>query len=129
MRGRNFALLDKEVAAGQITRDEARARFKSQIDGMWFDNHEAYIGAVSLDGKMFANPSLPEIEGKSMAEVPDKIRTAMQTLIDSPQQAQSKGLAGRERAVRDFDWQRKIEQVIDIYRGLLVKKDAAEVLQ
>jgi len=76
-------LLDKEVAAGRITRDEARARFKSQIDGMWFDNHEAYIGAVSLDGKLFANPSLPDLEGKSMAEVPDKARTAMQTLLDA----------------------------------------------
>ena len=76
-------LLDKEVAAGQITRDEARARFKSQIDGMWFNNHEAYIGAVTLDGTMFANPSLPEIEGKSMADVPDKIKTAMQALQDA----------------------------------------------
>jgi methyl-accepting chemotaxis protein len=76
-------LLDQEVAAGRITREDARARFKTQIDGMWFDHHEAYIGAVSLDGKLFANPSLPDLEGKSMADVPDKARTAMQSLLDA----------------------------------------------
>jgi len=54
---------------------------------------------------------------------------AMQTLIDSPQQGQSMGSAGRERAIRHFDWQRKIEQMIEIYEGLLVKKDVAGVLQ
>jgi glycosyltransferase involved in cell wall biosynthesis len=69
------------------------------------------------------------VEPSSYSNLVAGFAQAMQTLIDSPQQAQSKGLAGRERVVRDFDWQRKIEQVIDIYRGLLVKKDAAEVLQ
>ncbi len=46
---------------------------------------------------------------------------AMQKMIDSPVLAESMGAAGRERAVRDFDWQRKIDQIIDIYNSLAAK--------
>jgi len=48
---------------------------------------------------------------------------AMQKLIDSPELAKSMGAAGRERALSDFDWQKKIEQVIHIYRTLVEKPD------
>lgn len=48
---------------------------------------------------------------------------AMQKMADSPGLAQSMGAAGRERAVRNFDWQRKIDQVIEIYRSLAAKQD------
>jgi glycosyltransferase involved in cell wall biosynthesis len=48
---------------------------------------------------------------------------AMQKLIDSPELAKSMGAAGRERAVRDFDWQRKIDKVIGIYRALAEKRN------
>jgi len=48
---------------------------------------------------------------------------AMQKLIDSPELAGSMGDAGRDRALREFDWQRKIDQVIGIYRALLEKSD------
>jgi glycosyltransferase involved in cell wall biosynthesis len=43
---------------------------------------------------------------------------AMQKMIDFPALRKSMGAAGRERAVRDFDWQRKVDQVISIYRAL-----------
>ncbi len=46
---------------------------------------------------------------------------AMQKLIDHPDLAKAMGTAGRERAVRDFDWQRRIDAMVRIY-DILVKK-------
>ena len=46
---------------------------------------------------------------------------AMQKLIDHPDMAKAMGTAGRERAVRDFDWQRRIDAMVGIY-DILVKK-------
>ena len=46
---------------------------------------------------------------------------AMQKLIDHPDLAKAMGTAGRERAVRDFDWQRRIDAMVCIY-DILVKK-------
>jgi glycosyltransferase involved in cell wall biosynthesis len=46
---------------------------------------------------------------------------AMQKLIDHPDLAKAMGTAGRARAVRDFDWQRRIDAMVDIYE-VLVKK-------
>ena len=46
---------------------------------------------------------------------------AMQKLIDHPDLAKAMGTAGRERAVRDFDWQRRIDAMVGIY-DILVKK-------
>jgi glycosyltransferase involved in cell wall biosynthesis len=40
---------------------------------------------------------------------------AIQTLIDHPDMANAMGAAGRERAVREFDWQRRIDRIIGIY--------------
>jgi glycosyltransferase involved in cell wall biosynthesis len=44
---------------------------------------------------------------------------AIQTMIDHPDLANAMGAAGRERAVRDFDWQGRIDRIIGIY-GTLV---------
>jgi glycosyltransferase involved in cell wall biosynthesis len=69
------------------------------------------------------------VEPTAYPALVEGFRNAMQKLIDSPSQAQSMGEAGRKRAIQDFDWQRKIEQMIAIYKRLLVKTDAIEVLQ
>jgi glycosyltransferase involved in cell wall biosynthesis len=46
---------------------------------------------------------------------------AMQKLIDQPALAKAMGEAGRKRAIRDFDWQRRIDRMIDIYDGVVDK--------
>jgi len=58
------------------------------------------------------------IEPQSYANLVAGFAEAMQKLINFPELAKSMGNAGRERAVRDFDWQKKIQQVISIYRTL-----------
>jgi glycosyltransferase involved in cell wall biosynthesis len=45
--------------------------------------------------------------------------SAMQQLADFPTLALEMGLAGRQKVVTDFDWNRKIDEVISIYSRLL----------
>lgn len=63
------------------------------------------------------------VEPESYSGLVAGFAEAMQKLIDSPGLAKSMGAAGRERAVRDFDWQRKIDSVIGIYRALAEKRN------
>jgi glycosyltransferase involved in cell wall biosynthesis len=44
---------------------------------------------------------------------------AMQRLIDHPEMAKEMGEAGRRRAIRDFDWERRIDRMIDIYGAVI----------
>ena len=50
--------------------------------------------------------------------------TAMQRLLESPELCAEMGAAGRERLLREFDWDRKIAAMLDIYD--LALTDAAE---
>jgi glycosyltransferase involved in cell wall biosynthesis len=65
------------------------------------------------------------IEPTSYQDMVDGFAEAMGKLIASPELAQSMGAAGRERALRDFDWQRKIEKVISIYGELVERSDVS----
>jgi glycosyltransferase involved in cell wall biosynthesis len=55
---------------------------------------------------------------QSYEELVNGFAEAMQKLIDHPELAKAMGEAGRKRAVRDFDWQRRIDRIIGIYRIL-----------
>jgi glycosyltransferase involved in cell wall biosynthesis len=65
------------------------------------------------------------IEPTSYQDMVDGFAEAMGKLIASPELAQSMGAAGRERALRDFDWERKIEKVISIYGELVERSDVS----
>jgi glycosyltransferase involved in cell wall biosynthesis len=52
---------------------------------------------------------------------------AMQKMMVEPELARSMGIAGKERVLRDFDWQKKINQVVQIYQDLLEKHEALKV--
>jgi len=58
------------------------------------------------------------VEPESYAGLVAGFADAMRKLLDSPSLAQSMGAAGRERAVRDFDWQHKVDKMISIYRSV-----------
>lgn len=66
------------------------------------------------------------VEPKSYAALVAGFAEGMQKLIDSPDLAKSMGEAGRKRALRDFDWQRRIDRLIGIYRALHEKSDISQ---
>jgi methyl-accepting chemotaxis protein len=76
-------VLDAEVKSGKRSRDEVMARFKESANGMWFDNHTAYVGMFNTDGIYFALPGNPKVEGSrgsKMADgryITDAIKAAM----------------------------------------------------
>ncbi|MGD0892946.1 MAG: glycosyltransferase family 4 protein [Terracidiphilus sp.] len=63
------------------------------------------------------------VEPESYTAMVNGFTEAMQRLIDSPELAKSMGAAGFERAARNFDWARKIDQVSRIYCALAEKSD------
>jgi glycosyltransferase involved in cell wall biosynthesis len=65
------------------------------------------------------------VEPQSYPALVTGFAEGMQKLIDSPELARSMGKAGHARVARDFDWQRKIDQMIRIYRALVNKLDVA----
>lgn len=59
------------------------------------------------------------IEPESYSSLVEGFAAAMQRVIDSPERAAAMGAAGRERAIQDFDWRRKVDRVIGIYRSVI----------
>jgi glycosyltransferase involved in cell wall biosynthesis len=57
------------------------------------------------------------VEPTSRAALVAGFAAAMQQLIDSPTLRTQLGGAGRERLQRDFDWNRKIDQILEIYKS------------
>jgi glycosyltransferase involved in cell wall biosynthesis len=68
------------------------------------------------------------VDPESYAKLVSGFAEGMQSLIDSPELAEAMGKAGRKRAVRDFDWQRRIDRIIDIYRELASRSDVPREL-
>jgi glycosyltransferase involved in cell wall biosynthesis len=69
------------------------------------------------------------VEPESYAGMVAGFAEGMRKMIDSPGLAESMGEAGRERVVRDFDWQRKIDRVIGIYRSVAEKSNIPRELK
>ncbi len=63
--------LDAQVKSGKLPREEAMARLKEAGRSMWFDDHRAYLGIVTLDGLWFMNAAVPKIEGTAGTKMPD----------------------------------------------------------
>jgi len=61
------------------------------------------------------------IEPQSYSGLVDGFAGAMRQLIDSPELASAMGASGRQRALQDFDWRRKIDRIVAIYRGVIDK--------
>jgi methyl-accepting chemotaxis protein len=63
--------LDDEVKAGKITQEEALARLRTAVYGMWYDNHHDYVIAFSLDGVTIANPNAHDQQGTNRLATKD----------------------------------------------------------
>ena len=57
---------------GEMSHDEAIARFRDAIYGMWYENHTNYLFVWTLDGTPIAHPAKPTLEGKSLIDLKDK---------------------------------------------------------
>jgi methyl-accepting chemotaxis protein len=75
-------VLDAQVSAGKLSRDDALARFKEVGRGLWFDNHRAYITIADLDGINVLNPAVPKIEGTRGVKMPNG-RYIIDTFVDA----------------------------------------------
>jgi methyl-accepting chemotaxis protein len=55
--------LEKDAAAGRLTREEAIARFHDAVQSMWYDGHQSYLVLGSMTGIWIAQPANPAVEG------------------------------------------------------------------
>ncbi len=69
------------------------------------------------------------VEPESYAGLVAGFAEAMRKLLGSPGLAKTLGVAGRERAIRDFDWQRKVDEMIGIYRSVTENLDVPHKLE
>jgi methyl-accepting chemotaxis protein len=74
--------LDADVKAGKLSKEAALAAFKASGRAMWFDDHRAYVGIVTLDGVWFMNAAVPKIEGTPGTKMPNG-RYILEDFIDS----------------------------------------------
>ena len=61
-------------------------------------------------------PVRGSIEPRDPAGFAAGIAERVNALVGAPERAAAMGRAGRERAVREFDWARIAEQTVDVYR-------------
>jgi glycosyltransferase involved in cell wall biosynthesis len=131
-----LGLNDRVHFSGWLPQQECAARMRSAIALVLPSLYECG-GAVVLEAMAMGKPVIATRWGgpadyldqscgvlvapESYLALVTGFGQAMQMMIDSPEVAKSMGAAGRERAVRHFDWQKKIDQVILIYRSLAEK--------
>ena len=129
-----LGLKDRVHFAGWLTQQECAVRLQSAV-ALVLPSLIECGGAVVLEAMAMGKPVIATrwggpmdyldstcgilVEPKSYEDLVTGFAEAMRRLIDSPELATSMGDAGRARAMRDFDWQRKIDQMIQIYRALV----------
>lgn len=135
---------DRIRFAGWLPQQECAARLRSAIALVLPSLYECG-GAVVLEAMAMGKPVIATrwggpadyldatcgilVEPQSYSGLVTGFAEAMQRLIRFPGLARSMGDAGCSRAVRDFDWQRKIDQIIRIYRALAEKSDVSQKLE
>jgi len=131
---RELGLEDRVHFAGWLAQQDCAVRLRSAV-ALVLPSLIECGGAVVLEAMAMGKPVIATawggptdyldstcgilVEPESYSALVTGFAEAMQKLIDSPDLARSMGDAGRTRAVRDFDWQRKIDQTIQIYRALV----------
>jgi glycosyltransferase involved in cell wall biosynthesis len=136
-----LGMKDRVRFAGWLPQQECAARLRSAIALVLPSLYECG-GAVVLEAMAAGKPVIATrwggpadyldatcgilVEPQSYSGLVTGFAEAMQRLIRFPGLARSMGDAGCSRAVRDFDWQRKIDQIIRVYRALTEKSDVSQ---
>jgi len=104
------ARLEAEVAAGRLQRPEAQARWRTTLQGMWYDGDE-YLFAVRLDGTMVSHAARPALDGTSVWERRDPNGTPLFQVMSAVVRAQGGGVveyvwprAGSDVAIPKISW-------------------------
>jgi glycosyltransferase involved in cell wall biosynthesis len=121
---------------GQETQPQYAARLAQSV-GLVLPSLYESGGAVVLEAMAAARPVIATrwggpmdyldascgilVDPQSYEALVTGFAQAMQELIDHPELVKAMGDAGRKRAVRDFDWQRRIDRMIGIYSTALDK--------
>jgi glycosyltransferase involved in cell wall biosynthesis len=140
---RELGIKDRVCFVGWLTQQKCAARLQSAVALVLPSLYECG-GAVVLEAMAAGKPVVATrwggpadyldatcgilVEPESYSAMVTGFAEAMQKLICSPDLANSMGDAGRARAVRDFDWQRKIDQIIRIYSALADKSRVSQEL-
>jgi len=130
----DLGVADRVLFSGWVPQEECPAHLETSLALVLPSVYECG-GAVVLEAMAMGKPVIAThwggpadyldascgilIEPDSYEKLVAGFADAMQSLIDSPALARSLGAAGRQRAIRDFDWQRKIQQIIGIYDSVL----------
>jgi glycosyltransferase involved in cell wall biosynthesis len=133
---REVGVAERVRFLGRQTQPQYAARLRESV-GLVLPSLYESGGAVVLEAVAAAKPVIATRWGgpldyldssSGILVAPDSYEAlvtgfaqGMQKLIDHPDLAKAMGTAGRERAVRDFDWQRRIDAIVDIY-DVLIKK-------
>jgi glycosyltransferase involved in cell wall biosynthesis len=124
---------DRVHFSGWLTQSECANRLMSSVALVLPSLYECG-GAVVLEAMAMGKPVIATrwggpadyldvscgvlVEPESYAKLVAGFSEAMRRMIDSPGLAASMGAAGRERALRSFDWQNKVDTLIGIYRSV-----------
>ena len=139
-----LGLKDRVHFAGWLTQSECADRLLNSVALLLPSLYECG-GAVVLEAMAMGKPVIATrwggpadyldatcgvlVEPESYAGLVTGFAEAMQRMLDSPGLARSMGDAGRERAIRDFDWQKKIDRVIGIFRSVAENSELPQELK
>ena len=135
---RKLRVSERVHFVGRETQSQYAARLRQSV-GLVLPSLYESGGAVVLEAMAAAKPVIATrwggpldyldrscgilVDPESYRALVTGFADAIQNLIDHPELAKAMGDAGRKRAVRDFDWQRRIDRIVEIY-DVLVKKSA-----
>jgi glycosyltransferase involved in cell wall biosynthesis len=128
-----LGLQERVLFRGQLTQKECRDTL-AECDALVLPSVRECGGAVVLEAMAMGLPVVatnwggPQdyldadtgilVEPRERPRFTEGLYEALVQLGESPQLRSTLGAAGRERVEREFDWERKIDRILEIYRDV-----------
>jgi glycosyltransferase involved in cell wall biosynthesis len=126
-----LGLVDSVMFTGWLSQEQCAVKLQ-QADGLVLPSLLECGGAVVLEAMAMGLPVIATnwggprdyvdsgcgilIEPASREALVNGLTEAMLKLAQSPDLRQRMGRAGQERVLKDFDWERKLDRIIEIYQ-------------